>query len=119
MPDAVAPASEGERQRTVPNTDYAYVVVAAGWDPTSSNPPTKLYPMKSLAPFRAGRGDILHIHVSDATFGGNCAAGHPLSQADADFVTERIFPGEFGGGTYDANTCTFTPLADSGANGAD
>lgn len=111
LPDAVGPTAEGVRERTVPNSDYAYVVVAPGWDPTSSDPPTKLIAMKSLSPFKVSRGDILHIHVSDDTFAGNCAGPHPLSQDDADFVTQRIFPGEFPDGTYDAATCVFKPAA--------
>jgi len=104
FPDAVAPASEGEHLRTVPSTDFAYVVVAAG---------SKLIAMKSLAPLHVKRGDVLHIHVSDATFTGNCFTGHPLSQDDADFITSRIFPGEFDG-IYDAATCTFFPAAVDG-----
>jgi hypothetical protein len=60
--------------------------------------------------------------VDDRTFTGNCAAGQPLSQDEADFVTQRIFPGEIGTATYDAKTCTMTPAApeasDAGADGA-
>src|SRR6202000_3025230 len=53
----------------------------------------------------AGRGKLLPLTVSDETFAGNCAAGAPLSQDDADFVTQRIFPLEFAGQRYDAASC--------------
>ena len=52
------------------------------------------------------RGDTLHIRVDDANVAGNCAAGQPLTQAQADFVTQSIFPGAFAGPAFDAATCT-------------
>lgn len=30
--------------------------------------------------------------------------------ADPDFITKRVFPGEFANVTYDAATCTTAPL---------
>ena len=56
--------------------------------------------------------------VSDATFVGSCAAGQPLSQDDADLVTQRIFPGDFAGLTYDARTCTMVPADGDDADAA-
>ena len=116
--DPVGAGTESSEQRTVKGSETAYVLLAPGYDPTQSTPPTQFIAMRSHAPLTAGRGDALHIRVSDATFDGNCATGKALSQSDADFITQRIFPGEFDG-TYDAATCTFTPAAGAGgASGA-
>jgi hypothetical protein len=60
------------------------------------------------------RGDTLNIQVSDSTFDGNCAAGKPLSQADADQITQEIFPDEFAGMRYEARTCTLTVISPEG-----
>jgi hypothetical protein len=109
MPDAVAPGAEGQPERTVPGSDTAYAVLAPGWDPMSSAPPQRLVFVKSAAPLAVARGDTLHVHVSADAFVGDCAAGKPLSQDDADFITQRIFPAEIAGMTYDAATCTATP----------
>jgi hypothetical protein len=109
LPDAVRPGAEGQTQRTVPNRDFAYAVLAPGWDPSSGSPPTRFLAAKSLGALTASRGDTLHVHVSDLTFAGDCASGAPLGQSDADEVTQRIFPAEFAGLTYDAATCTATP----------
>jgi hypothetical protein len=67
--------------------------------------------VKSKTTLSVKRGDTLHVRVSDITMTGNCGAGQPLSQSDADFITQRIFPGDFAGGAYDAATCTFVPNA--------
>jgi hypothetical protein len=90
--------------------DTAFVVLAKDWAPSSGTPPTELLALKSHAPLYVARGDTLDIVVSDDTFDGNCAAGKPLSQADADEITQEIFPAEFAGMHYDAATCTLTPL---------
>jgi hypothetical protein len=116
FPDAVARATESDPERTVPTTDWAYAVIAPGWDPSSADPPKKLIALKSATPLAVERGDVLHIRVSDATFVGNCGSNEPLSQADADFVTQAIFPSEFPG-QYDAKTCSLTPSSDAGAGG--
>ena len=118
MPDAVAPGGEGQPQRTVPGSDFAYAVLAPGWDPHSGSPPTRFVAAKSAVSLAALQGRTLHIHVSDDTFDGDCAAGKPLSQEDADFVTERIFPEEFGGQAYVANTCSAGAEVDGGADAA-
>jgi hypothetical protein len=122
LPDPVLPGGEGEPQRTVPSTDFAYAVLAPGWNPSSLTPPSRFVAVKSATTLSASRGDTLHVHVSDDTFVGNCGAGRPLSQEDADFITQRIFPGEFSGKTYDAASCTASPTvgdADDGADAAD
>jgi hypothetical protein len=119
LPDAVPPGSEGQAQRTVPGTDFAYAVLAPGWDPLSPVQPARFIAAKSAVMLSASRGDTLHVHVSDAAFVGNCAAGMPLSQDDADFIVQRIFPGEFAGAAYDAKTCTSVSMTtDAGADRA-
>lgn len=109
--DPVLPATISAEQPAVPETGPAYVLLAPGWDPESGTAPARLVPVISKAPLRAVRGTTLRIQVSDETFVGNCGAGQPLSQEDADFVTQRIFPGAFAGVTYDARTCTSAPAA--------
>ncbi len=104
----VAPGATSEEERAVPATGTVYVVLAPGWDPSSETPPTSLVALKSKTPLSIGRGDLLTIRVSDELFTGNCAAQQPLTQDDADFVTQRIFPGDFEGYAYDAKTCTLT-----------
>jgi hypothetical protein len=75
-----------------------------------------LIPVRSKARVSADRGEVLHITVNDALFTGSCTANQPLSQDDADFITQRIFPGEFAGKVYDAKTCKLsTPPPDAGA----
>jgi hypothetical protein len=76
---------------------------------------------------------MLSIPVEDTTFAGNCATGSFLSQQEADFITQVVFPsaqqgagweagpgGEhipnlFAGLRYDAATCALSPIADAGA----
>jgi hypothetical protein len=109
--DPVTPGSGSVEQRTVPGTDFAYALLAPGWNPSSTTPPTRLVPLRSKARLTVGRGDLLHVIVSDDAFAGNCASGQPLSQEDADFITQRIFPGPFADLVYDAKTCTTKPAA--------
>lgn len=122
--DPVLPGTVSAEERTVPETGPAYALLAPGWDPESGAPPARLVPVISRAPLRAVRGTTLRIQVSDETFAGNCAAGQPLSEEDADFVTQRIFPGAFAGLVYDARTCTSAPAVpaapdtDAGPDGA-
>jgi hypothetical protein len=118
LPDPVAPGQEGQVQRTVPGADHAYAVLAPGWDPSSGTPPTRFIAARSTASLGAARGTTLHVHVSDATFDGNCAAGRSLTQDEADLITQRIFPAEFAGIAYDAATCTAAPAVDAGASDA-
>jgi hypothetical protein len=106
--EPVVPAASSDVERSVPESDTAYALLAPGWDPASGSPPTTLVPVRSKSKLVAPRGDTLHIVVSDGTFRGRCDANEPLSQEDADFITQRIFPGEFANVTYDAKTCTTT-----------
>ncbi len=110
--EPVLPGATSEEERSVPADQTAYALLAPGWDPASGNPPAKLIAMKSKSHFQVARGGTLHIVVSDATFAGSCSAAQALSQEDADFVTQRIFPGEFAAMTYDAETCTVRPRTD-------
>lgn len=109
--DPVAVGTSSEPNRVVPGRDYAYFLLAPGWDPASSEPPTKLVVAKTNDVLSVTKGDALHIQVDDAHVTGSCSSGHPLSQADADTITSTIFAGEFEGYTYDAKTCTRTPVA--------
>jgi hypothetical protein len=120
--DPVLPGAESQEQRTVPASDYAYALLAPGWDPASAIPPSVLIAVRSNDKLAVARGDTLHIRVSDAAFTGNCAAGKPLAQEDVDFITGSIFPGDFATVTYDAKTCVATPLpidasVDAGSEG--
>jgi hypothetical protein len=75
------------------------------------------FPAKSATKLSAARENTLHVRVSDGTFVGNCLAEKPLSQDDADFITQRIFPGEFAAVDFDAKRCTATPTTtDAGAD---
>ncbi len=105
--DAVAPGTSAGAQETVPTSgSLAYVVLAPGWDGVS--PPASLVVLESRTAYGVHLNDALRISISDATFAGNCAAGSSLSQAEADFITRRIFPSEFAGLKYDAATCVAT-----------
>lgn len=107
----ISPGASSEPQSTVPaSANTAYVVLAPGWDPTSATPPTSFIVMQSASGFEVHLGDTLHIPVDDTTFVGSCAANNPLSQADADFITHRVFPDDFAAFAYDAATCTTTPI---------
>jgi hypothetical protein len=119
--DPVAAGQESDPVRVVPGTDYAYALLAPGWDPESGITPKQLLPIRSASKLSVRRGDTLRIEISDTTTVGNCAAAQPLSQEDADLITERIFPGEFSEVTYDAATCTISAGAsdaEAGASGA-
>jgi hypothetical protein len=106
FPAAVPPGASSVPQPTVaasPNT--AYALLAPGWDPAGRAPTTFLV-LRSQKDYGVRLGDTLHIPVDDTSFVGDCAAGSPLSQAEADFITGRVFSGDLGG--YDAATCTST-----------
>jgi hypothetical protein len=109
------PGASSAPQTAVPTSgNAAFVVLAPGWDPTSPGPPTRFVLLQSRAGFAVALGDTLHIPVDDAAFEGNCAAGSRLTQAQADFLTEIVFPGDFAGLRYDASTCATTPIGDAG-----
>jgi hypothetical protein len=111
----VMPGESSGPQPTVPTSDSsAYAVLAPGWDPDASARPATLVALESRAPFAVHLDDTVHIPVDDTTFAGNCAAGSPLTQAQADFITQIVFPDAFAGYRYDAVTCTATPIGDAG-----
>ena len=113
----VLPGEASDEQRSVPETDFVYALLAPGWDPDSGSPPARLIAVKSKQKLVANRGDTLHIVVSNGTFAGSCDAAQPLSQEDADFITRRIFPGDFANVTYDARMCaSLVPAPDPAAD---
>jgi hypothetical protein len=117
--EPVPAGQESDPVRVVEGTDYAYALLAPGWDPTSGTPVPPLIPIRSAQKLSAARGDTLNIALSDATTVGNCAAGQPLSADDAAFITQRIFPGAFTNVVYDATTCTSSVApSDAGGDGA-
>ena len=115
---AVAPGASSIPQPVLAGAasaeNTAYVALAPGWDPTSAVAPTRFVFLQSRGGLGVALGDTLHIGVDDATFDGNCAAGHPLTQAQADFLTQIVFPSDFAGYGYDAATCTTAPIGDAG-----
>jgi len=120
FPDPVAAGQVSEPVRVVEGSDYGYALLAPGWDPASNSPPSTLVPLRSAQKLSVARGDTLtFVVVDDATI-GDCAAGKPLTQEDADFITQRIFPGAFVDQTYDAARCLTSPVpgGEGGAAGA-
>jgi hypothetical protein len=112
----VPPGTSSAPQSSVAGSDNtAYAVLAPGWDPTSCTPPTSFVVLQSRAGFEVHFDNTLHIPVDDTTFAGNCADGSFLTQAQADVVTQLVFPCVFAGLHYDAATCTTTPAGDGGA----
>jgi hypothetical protein len=103
-PDETVPASASS----------AYAVVAPGWDPESAASPTSFVVLQSRDGFSVQVGETLQIPVDDSTFIGNCASGSFLSQSQADFITQRIFPSIFANRRYDAAKCETTPVGDAG-----
>ena len=115
----VAPGASSEIERTVPGDDYVYALLAPGWSPSDQVSPPHLIVARSANKLAVSAHEALHIVVSDDTFIGDCAAGHPLSAADAQLVVERIFPGALTG-AYDPATCTVSrpdgEVSDAGAD---
>jgi hypothetical protein len=128
------PGSSSPPQTAVATSgNTAYVVLAPGWNLDASVPRTSLLILKSRSDFAVDLDHTLDIPIDDTTFAGNCAVGSFLSQQEADFITQVVFPsaeqgagweagpGEpdvpnlFAGLHYDAATCTLSPVADAGA----
>jgi hypothetical protein len=101
--DAAAPLAVPQTSGTI-----AYALLAPGYDPSSPSPPTRLLALESVTPYPVGLGDTLTLAIDDTAFIGDCAAGAPLDQADANFITQRVFASEFANLAYDAATCTTT-----------
>lgn len=111
----VPPGSSSDLQSAIPaSANTAYVVLAPGWDPTSSTRPRSLIAMQSRNGFELHLDHTLHIAVDDANFVGNCAAASFLSQEQADFITQFVFSSDFTSLSYDPANCTTTPI-DGGA----
>jgi hypothetical protein len=70
--------------------------------------------LQSRGGFSVAEGDTLSILVDDTTFVGNCAARSFLSQSQADFITQIVFPSVFAGVRYEAATCRTAPIGDAG-----
>ncbi len=119
LTEPVGPGNESDPVRIVPGTDFAYALLAPGWDRESGAPPSALIPVRTRGELTAARGETLRVPLSDATTLGNCAGveTEPLAQADADFITQRIFPAEFSNLSYDAATCVAVPSAVDGPAG--
>jgi hypothetical protein len=114
--DPIAPGSSSDLQSTVAASENtAYVVLAPGWDPASAVAPTSFVVLQSRQGFGVHLNNTLHISVDDMTFIGNCAADSFLSQAQADFITQLVFPADFASLHYDAASCKTTPIGDARA----
>jgi hypothetical protein len=120
FPAPVPAGQVSDPVRVVQGSDYGYALLAPAWDESSGNPPTTLIALRSTGKLSVGRGDWLTFVVSAQTTVGDCRAGNPLTREDADFITQRIFPAQFAGLSYDAATCTTSSLLadDAGAGGA-
>ena len=105
----LAPGASSDPQSTVAaSPNVAYALLAPGWDPSSGAAPASFVVLESRLGFEVHLNETLHIPVDDSRFAGNCAAGSALSQAEADFVTQRVFADSFAGLVYDAPTCATT-----------
>lgn len=108
----IAPGAASDPQDAIPaSANAAYVLLAPGWDPAAdggASPPASLLVLTSKSGFALQLDHALRIPVDDTTFAGRCAAGSPLTQDQADFLTQRVFRSFFVGRTYDAATCTTT-----------
>jgi hypothetical protein len=103
----IPPGTSSDPQPTVATSgSTAYVLLAPGWDAKSGAPPAEYVLLQSRDELGLRFAETLEIPVDDATFAGNCASGSHLSQAQADFMTQLVFAGEFGALGYDAATCT-------------
>ena len=103
----VAPGASSDPQNTVPASDNAaYALLAPGWEPGSATPPTSFVVLQSKSGFAVDLDSSLAIPIDDTTFAGDCGAGSHLDQAQADFITMRVFESVFAGLAYDAATCT-------------
>jgi hypothetical protein len=112
--DPVAAGQVSDPVRVVPGSDYGYALLAPGWDPSGDTPPATLIPLRSAQKLTVARGGTLNFVVSDEATLGNCSAGKPLTQEDADFITQRIFPVEFSNANYDAARCRTSPAPGGG-----
>jgi hypothetical protein len=109
LPNPVAPAASSDKLPTVAaSANTAYVLLAPGWDAASSAPPTTFIVLESRGGFAVHLNHTLCIPIDDTTFAGDCAAGSFLAQAEADFITTRVFASDFANLRYDAAICSTT-----------
>jgi hypothetical protein len=114
LQDPIVPGASSDPQSTIAASENAaYAVLAPGWDPASGTVPSSLVVLQSREGFAVHLNNTLRIAIDDATFIGNCAAGSPLSQDQADFITQLVFPDVFTSLHYDAATCSITPIGDA------
>jgi hypothetical protein len=114
----IPPGASSAPQQVVPTSgDTAYVVLAPGWNPSSSTPPTPFIVLESRSTYALALGSTLDIAVDDTAFEGDCAAGSTLTHAQADFLTQIVFADDFAGMSYDAATCRTTDIGDAAASG--
>jgi hypothetical protein len=120
FPGPMSPGSSSGPQPTVPSSpNTAYVIVAPGWEGGAgcdAGTPPSLLVLQSRTGYGVSLSSTVDIHVDDATFAGNCAAGSHLTQSQADFITRLVFPCVFAGLSYDAETCTVHRAVDAGTD---
>src|SRR5262245_5195608 len=63
FPDPVVVQATSAIERTIPATDFAYVLLAPGWSPDAAAPPARLVALKSREKLAAKRGELLRIEV--------------------------------------------------------
>jgi hypothetical protein len=117
FPEPVPAGQVSEPVRIVPGSAYGYALLAPGWDAASTSAPTTLIALRSAQKLSVGRGELLTFVVSEQATVGDCRAGQALTQEEADYVTQRIFPVEFADLSYHAESCTTSP-APAGGGGA-
>jgi hypothetical protein len=96
VPDSIAPGGESPAYRTTPGEDFAYLVLERGGE---------VFVARTSIALGVDRGAVLHVVVSPERIIGDCATSARLTQAEADFITQRIFPDRFARTIYDAATC--------------
>jgi len=112
----IAPGDSSDPQSTIAASENtAYVVLAPGWDPEGGAPPASFVVLQSRQGFAVHLNNTLRIPIDDATFSGNCAVGSFLPQAQADFITQFVFPNDFASLRYDATNCKTIPIGDARA----
>ena len=100
VPDQVAPGGESPAYRALPGQDFTYLVLSRGGH---------TFVARTSLALGVDRGEELHVVVSPETIVGDCATRARLTQAEADFITQRVFPVRFAGTIYDAATCKLFP----------
>lgn len=97
----VEPQSSSPLARTVPASDFAYALLTSTADDAGT-----LLPIRSRERLHVERGAVLDVHVNSTDWLGFCDAGQPLTQEEADFITQRIFATQFAAQTFDADSCS-------------